>query len=363
MNDTSTKPKSAAGPRKNGRHNAKSTAQKAYASENDISTLEKARAAPQTPGKVRNGSNPSRDAHAQHGLDVKQRSKQRSKAKNIPSSPESGLHGSQTPPQRAIPIKAGMNTAFAGATFHASPAPSALPIPSFLSKSSGESPSGPRRDLSHAHSPPGIDAQAPTPFRSSSVPKAAESPLDFMFRAHREEKERYVQGSSQPVLPAQPSSQQNSGMAQAYTAPQPKRTFQMQHPGSIDVAELDGTPGRLMGPAFSTPYQERINAARSSTGNAARTAGQIQATTQGDAAQETDPTDALKRYLFGSIGVTAQPAHPAGGGQTASVAGPKNAFGSDGQTEAVSKQGSTVETMENDLRRILKLDAAPKYSS
>lgn len=118
------------------------------------------------------------------------------------------VNGARTPPQATseqehfstasnMPsITPGKATAYAGPTFHASPAANALPIPKFFSKSvpSGNAKSGLQARMEQepeksdesdkADSPPVVQAVAPAP-----VPERAnESPLDFLFKADKEQK-------------------------------------------------------------------------------------------------------------------------------------------------------------------------------
>jgi hypothetical protein len=107
--------------------------------------------------------------------------------------------------------------AYAGPTFHASPAPSALPLPKFFSKSvpaaSSQSSMQARLDdesdkSDKSASPPRTEAQpiVPTP-----PPRQEESPLDFFFKADKEEKAKrkstgiLTTPTSKPVLTSQNS--------------------------------------------------------------------------------------------------------------------------------------------------------------
>ena len=129
-------------------------------------------------------------------------------------------------------------------------------------------------------------------------------------------------------------------------------------PGGIGSDELDGTPGRPMGPAFSTPYQERIKAARS---NSSRSAP-VQQTSQKPAdVTADDPTEALKRFLFS--GPAASGPSPAPNGYSSDhytpaqpTTIPPKAPVSNGTQDGRS---NNLQAMEDDLRRILKLDLAP----
>ncbi|RFU71829.1 proteophosphoglycan 5, partial [Trichoderma arundinaceum] len=170
----------------------KPAALKAYASENDAASyaLSAHHRAPQTPKKILTASPaPADSLSAQPGSKPRNRS-HKPKGKNDPASPNYHLSNSQSPPRTSPTSKAISSTPFAGATFHASPAPSDLPIPSFL-KSSSESPMVRKpRGVIPQPSPPATDSELPTPHRPISANQHRESPLDFMFRAHREEKAR-----------------------------------------------------------------------------------------------------------------------------------------------------------------------------
>lgn len=97
----------------------------------------------------------------------------------------------------ATPAK--LQGAYAGPTFHASPAPSALPIPKFLSKSvptkARVAPTTPPlEECSDSASSP-----SPSPSRASiTIPtRHQDSPLDMLFKAHRAETAR--SGSYSPA--------------------------------------------------------------------------------------------------------------------------------------------------------------------
>lgn len=90
--------------------------------------------------------------------------------------------------------------AYAGPTFHASPAPSALPIPKFLSRSV------PAKTRAGPPTPPPEDssdsANSPSPSASPSRPPGQSSqrngfsPLDMLFKADQAERARHVNGNS-----------------------------------------------------------------------------------------------------------------------------------------------------------------------
>jgi hypothetical protein len=126
--------------------------------------------------------------------------------------------------------------AYAGPTFHASPAPSALPIPKFLSrsvpaKSRMDPPTPPPEDSSESAGSPnsfaGSPSRAPIP-----VPARNEmSPLDLLFKADRAERAKNVSGS-----PASP---------QYFNAANPARPQHYKHDSYSSLnapfpIELDG---------------------------------------------------------------------------------------------------------------------------
>ncbi|KAK0753424.1 hypothetical protein B0T18DRAFT_315692 [Schizothecium vesticola] len=268
--------------RGNNRRSVNSPARKTYASENDVPTagpsdMDFLGQRPFTPSKLA-ANNPQAPAGSQPSQPKQQKSRSATKPrpKNPSASPGPGLSGQgrNTPPQSGQ-AKSLAATAYAGATFHASPAPSTLPIPSFLAKAL-DSPS--LKDTSRANqepSPPATDSEAPTPqhrplVRDREIARE-ESPLDLFFRADRAEKERARRASSANVLAVNPgpfspptepvSPQEPSTLPNVSNLSRRRPTTQRNTSAGISSSELDGTPGMVMGPAFSTPYQERLRAA------------------------------------------------------------------------------------------------------
>lgn len=99
----------------------------------------------------------------------------------------------------ATPAK--IQGAYAGPTFHASPAPSALPIPKFLSRSvpakTGPGPpTPPPEDSSDSANSPSPSPGSPSrpPIRIPT--RNEDSPLDMLFKADKAERARHVGGSS-----------------------------------------------------------------------------------------------------------------------------------------------------------------------
>lgn len=188
--------------------------------------------------------------------------------------------------------------AFAGNSFHASPAPSALPRPAFmrgpvaLAFASPESPRArPTSGLSLVQqpSPPASDSELPsatataTEQDSSRVASNNAPFLDTLFNADRAEKEKQSQarrasvsnmrgGPLQPF--ASPRTDTFSDNASSYTFPRDVSQQPHQLPGrraapslnrsgsGISAAELDGNPGLPIGPSFATPFHERMRAVK-----------------------------------------------------------------------------------------------------
>lgn len=344
--------KATPGRRQPQRH-GRSTKTKGYASENDAGMFDvaQARQVPRTPNKAGSGSPAPGNTQPGTGTN-KQRTRGKGKPKAAQTSPDEPQYHS-TPPQQTAAMKAAAGPAFAGATFHASPAPSALPIPSFLTKSSTESPvPRPVADLSTSRSvrDSPVDARATSAQPSNG---ARESPLDFMFRAHRQEKERMGAGGASPG--------QSGASVYASTMSQTP-----PYSSGIDRVELDGTPGRDIGPAFSTPYQDRINATRTMRSGTERGPASLENSSSFPRDQPDDASEALKRYLFGGPAKPAnsqplqpQPSHPSQSHQSYQP----TSYVPNMAPQGLSNPSDSIQTMEDSLRRILKLDLAVEPSS
>lgn len=120
-----------------------------------------------------------------------------------------------------------------------------------------------------------------------------------------------------------------------------------------------------MGPAFSTPYQERIKAARSSSSRPQSQPGRQD--TAGPQQPSDDPTEALKKFLFGGNKPQESTHTAAPSSATGTQASPRDwepapALSAPSGNPDTSRTGD-FQALENDLRRILKLDMAPDASS
>ncbi|PHH59658.1 hypothetical protein CDD81_2781 [Ophiocordyceps australis] len=359
---------------------------KTYASENDVSalTLSRADRAPQTPSKHGSASGVYAESNSFTAAAASKSNKSfQSRAKNNSISPDSALRPRQvtapsavaTTPHRAMPNRSGSaSTAFAGATFHASPAPSALPLPSFFSKSTSNTPvhEG-ARGLVQEPSPPPTDTDAPTPLRPSSAPKTHESPLDFMFRAHRAEKEQQFRTSPTKTAVGSSGKSTASPRPNAFglstrdssSVPVSNGNFRQLYDG-VDGSKLDRRPSLTVGPAFSTPYHERIRAAVSNSGRG--TALQFQADEEyqdeecpDEERQTADPAEALKRFLLNQSPIS----NKANAQERSLSYAPAAPIVSSSTVREAAEPGNVedIRAMENSLRRILKLDVLSESPS
>ena len=170
---------------------------------------------PQEP-PLRDGS-PSRSAESEptpgQGRRNKRSAQPRPQQNTFSPEPKSDIYHTQTnlqpsghPTATATPKR---STAYAGPTFHASPAASALPIPKFFAKSAQRPPSQPESSASSdTGSSPISSPPSPTPVSPSrglvqDLATRQESPLDILFKADREERARKLnsQGNGNPLSP------------------------------------------------------------------------------------------------------------------------------------------------------------------
>lgn len=319
--------------------------------------------------------------------------KPRPKSGYAPPSPGPVKQNRRTPPN-GIPTKPPSATAFAGATFHASPAPSSLPIPSFLAKAM-DSPQV--KDSGRANqqpSPPLSDSEAPTPRQTFELARDVtreESPLDFLFKKDRDEKAQarrtsFANALTYPPGPYSPPNNHIQSPPQPKTVPNKPPTILTRRDllqrnssaGRISTTELDGTPGRPMGPAFSTPYAERMRAARAGDKQAERAPTALQQAPDNGFAQQPpaadvgDRTEALKRFL--AVGSPSPPAPSQAAPENILPAGmvaqrlfggsvpqqqpyASRPTGDSTSPRSQSPRSQDLQRVEEGLRRILKLES------
>lgn len=154
----------------------------------------------------------------------------------------------QNDKSKATPIKA---AAYAGATFQQSPAASALPLPSFYSKSMPAATSIP----SQLTKTENFGSQSPLATVADDLPSMQDTnPCDFLFEAARQ-----ARATPRGESPATRSG--NLSVSNASPAP---RSPAPKDGESLFPFELEGgaVPGEDGG-SFATPYKERIEALKS----------------------------------------------------------------------------------------------------
>lgn len=160
---------------------------KNYASEGDVLTNMPFPANfPATPMKSKNAS-------PAPGSQAARQSNKSARPAPVSTSPGPARPGRRTPPHSAN--NKNSSTAYAGANFHASPAPNSLPMPSFFRvRSESATVNGRPKEPS----PPASDCDSPSPSQPATVPQVGryESPLEVIFSAHRAEQERACRTSS-----------------------------------------------------------------------------------------------------------------------------------------------------------------------
>ena len=197
-----------------------------------------------------------------------------------------------------LPATPAKEQAYAGPTFHASPAPSALPVPKFFSRSvpnvADQSSLQARMEAEKTEekqepeqtSSPESDVVAPVP------QDAVQSPLDLFFKADQEEKHKSRSGSntlSPEMAVRQPP------------ATEPRNPFH-QTGKSIYIRELDGNDDDMPSPRTVPPKNRPVLAER-----ARSSPGMVPQSPQTDEQREAY-TKSLKDLLFNNMNGLPQPA-------------------------------------------------------
>ncbi|KAE8382117.1 hypothetical protein BDV26DRAFT_278319 [Aspergillus bertholletiae] len=151
---------------------------------------------------------------------------------------------------------------YAGPTFHASPAPSSLPIPSFFSKSIPDPDIAPSLEADGDKYDVGQEYEAtpskPKPRPQFQTEEPQSTPLDFLFKAAVEAR------NSQPRC----SSEASIGVRSPKTNSQalPQRKFNGSTEGLLPLeVDYPGADKSQIGPSFATSYKDRMDALRSAS--------------------------------------------------------------------------------------------------
>ena len=242
-----------------------------------------------SPSPAKSVSNSTAEPPGPVNREQLKRARNTRKGSNAPKIDKASVHpapssAQHVPPQsRGTPIK---KQAYAGPNFHSSPAPSALPIPSFYSKSMPSIPSSNTPDILEeeggAEATEAVEESSTTQTETSR--KRESTPLDFLFDAARQARGT-PRGESPAVRSANISTVGNSPVN---GSPAARECSESDFP-----FELEGHGANSqIGPAFATPYKERIHALRSASASPAATPPIL------DEEERKAKTDALKKLLM-----------------------------------------------------------------
>ncbi|POS69030.1 hypothetical protein DHEL01_v212576 [Diaporthe helianthi] len=298
-------------PARRRRNGKPPSGRKNYASEGDVlSSMPFPADYPATPLKSKNAS-PAPSSQATHPKSAKH-SNRPARPAHVSTSPGPARPGRRTPPHSAN-NKPG-SAAFAGANFHASPAPGSLPMPSFFRM---RSESATVNGRTKEPSPPASDCESPSPSQPATVPQVRrdESPLDALFRADRAEKERACRTSSANAAaadgPFSPPSEGRPGRNANYSFDPIPLKLPIRPAQGIGNHGSNGaaTSGPRPEP-FALPIHEKLRAAghtESKTPKLVQRQGQAQGTPQhlATSPRMDERSEAVKRLLGISTGMPA----------------------------------------------------------
>ena len=186
---------------------------------------------------------------------------------------------------KATPIKA--QQAYAGPTFHHSPAPSALPIPSFYSKSvpnvsTSRPPDVANDSGTQQHDIPDARTEASQRKVENEMQREREStPLDFLFEAAKKAK-----STPRDESPDARSFSMFGHESPYNRSPAPREG---DHVFPFELESGRNTPGGVA-PPFATPYKDRMDALRSASSSAG-------AASDLSEAEARAKSDALKKFM------------------------------------------------------------------
>ena len=214
------------------------------------------------------------------------------KAQYTPKPDRASSHRQSSPqPSSAYPSQrqgTPIKQAYAGPTFHASPAPSALPMPSFYSKSMPSIASTKIPDNveeSESHQVAEVQAEDDAASQMGDAEKRESTPLDFLFEAAR---------LARDTPRAESPASRSANLSASEDSPIKRSAAPREGGETVFPFELDGTGPSVNSicPAFATPYKERISDLRSSSASPS-----IPALTL-DEDERRNKTEALKKMLM-----------------------------------------------------------------
>ena len=233
---------------------------------------------------VPSAGGPQRTSSPATGNATKNNNKGQSrKASNANNKTHPELKNGNNHYEKAKPTPTPMKpAAYAGSTFQQSPAASALPLPSFYSKSVPTASSIPSRPTTSESTDPEISSATPI---EESPAKRETTPCDFLFEAARQAKA--TPRADSPATRPGNLSVPNGSPASRSPAP--------REGDAMFPFELDGANAGEDGSPFATPYKDRIDAVRS-TKSTSRGGKSM------DERERKAKTEALKKLLMKSGG-------------------------------------------------------------
>ncbi|RKF77939.1 hypothetical protein GcC1_059005 [Golovinomyces cichoracearum] len=262
---------------------------------------------PRTPRRDNSDSSKRDSSKFEYGSMPKSRNKTR--PKNVMISPATSKKIQNVSP-RDLTQSAGFpssslrtptaNTAYAGPTFHSSPAPSTLPIPRFYSESLPDSPNfNTRRSSKESHTFP----KSPKAIQLTDRSSDEDSPLDYIFKMDRERKKFIKNTPTHTKVPVpapfcyqatSPCSTKDLSYITEINNTCPKGPSKNSSITKLLIEAVKECDSSIPYDApFSTPYSERIKAIRPLDNSKPKS--ELQPTKN---QSRSDITEALKAYLF-----------------------------------------------------------------
>lgn len=239
---------------------------------------------PATPSKSNTGS-PAPGSHQANPKSTSKKNGRKGRPDSLSTTPGLPRPGRGTPPQSASAIEA----AFAASKhFHASPAPSTLPMPKFKLRRSESAGLRPTQE----QSPPASDCETPSPSQPAILARSqTDDTLSLLFNAHRaeQEKKQRQQDKAEQAWRSQSANVTGAHEQGPFSAPSGLHTSQGLHTFNDQPVPFRlpsrpaqrGAPANSSPPApgarpeaFCVPLHERIRAARA-TGSHAQHAHQL----------------------------------------------------------------------------------------
>ena len=214
------------------------------------------------------------------------------KTHNLPKADRAPNHRNASPQPNLAPPSQRQGTpikqAYAGPTFHSSPAPSALPMPSFYSKSLPSIPPTTTPDIveeSQGQVVGQAKGENPPTSQTDDAGKRESTPLDFLFEAARQARD---------TPRAESPASRSANLSALEDSPLSRSPSHREGGEAVFPFELDGSGSNhySVGPAFATPYKERITALRSSSASPSMPSPTM------DEKERMTKTEALKQLLM-----------------------------------------------------------------